>query len=105
TWWADYGTLLGAVRNPMTTWADYPWLPQEGRDTPGPAAGIVPHDKDADIGFLAEQMPAVVRVSVDMRAAGFSVRDQANREKAKFKLSISNSTNVDAFGHRERYRG
>src|ERR1041385_4161145 len=31
TYWADYGTLLGAVRNPLTTWADYPWLPQEGR--------------------------------------------------------------------------
>jgi hypothetical protein len=52
TWWADYGTLLGAVRNPTTKWSDYPWLPQDGRTTAGPAAGIVPHDKDGDLGAL-----------------------------------------------------
>lgn len=34
----DYGTLLGAVRNPFL----------------GLAPGIVPHDKDGDLGFLAE---------------------------------------------------
>lgn len=104
-WWADYGTLLGAVRNPMTTWADYPWLEQEGRETPGPHAGIIPHDKDGDICFLAEYMPAVVRVAADMRKRGYAVRDQLSREKAKFKLSIRNATNVDAFGVRTRYGG
>jgi hypothetical protein len=37
-WWLDYGSLLGAVRNPMFS-------------QPG---GIIAHDKDADLGFLGE---------------------------------------------------
>lgn len=53
TWWLDYGSLLGAVRNPMTTWADFGWLPQHGRDGTL-EAGMLPHDKDADFGFLGQ---------------------------------------------------
>lgn len=104
-WWADYGTLLGAVRNPMTTWADYPWLSQEGRTTPGPHAGIIPHDKDADLCFLAEHIGAVNRVGKAMKALGYNARAQVPREKCKFKLSARNATNVDSFGVRRREDG
>jgi phosphorylcholine metabolism protein LicD len=43
-WWADYGTLLGAVRN----------------------QGIIPHDKDADIGMMGEQWEAVLSYRPDI---------------------------------------
>jgi len=39
-WWADYGTLLGAVRN----------------------GGIIPHDKDADIGLLGDDWEKMLAV-------------------------------------------
>jgi PAS domain-containing protein len=65
-WWADYGTLLGAHRNPMTTWADYPWLQQEGRSTAGPAAGIIPHDKDGDICVFNAQWEDILGLSPEV---------------------------------------
>jgi fukutin-related protein len=40
-WWMDYGTLLGAVRNPLL----------------GLPAGQIPHDKDGDISFFGEDWP------------------------------------------------
>jgi phosphorylcholine metabolism protein LicD len=43
TWWMDYGTLLGAVRNPLI----------------GHPPGLIPHDKDGDIGFLGDQWDAL----------------------------------------------
>jgi hypothetical protein len=45
TWWMDYGTLLGAVRNPAL----------------GLPAGQIPHDKDGDISFLGEHWDYVKR--------------------------------------------
>jgi hypothetical protein len=43
-WWADYGTLLGAVRN----------------------KGIIPHDKDADIGVMGEQWQKIMDYRPDV---------------------------------------
>jgi hypothetical protein len=42
----DYGTLLGAVRNPFL----------------GLEPGIVPHDKDGDLGFLAEDWEKLLSI-------------------------------------------
>lgn len=44
TWWIDYGSLLGAVRNPLL----------------GQKPGIIAHDKDGDCGILADDMPKVL---------------------------------------------
>lgn len=106
TWWADYGTLLGAVRNPLTTWSDYPWLPQEGRDTEGPAAGIIPHDKDADLGALFEDWnEARLVLSRMAQSRGYHFRANANTGSIKVRLSNINHTNVDLFFWLRRHNG
>jgi len=43
-WWADYGTLLGAVRN----------------------QGIIPHDKDADIGMMGDHWERLLQYRPDI---------------------------------------
>lgn len=97
-WWADYGTLLGAVRNPMTTWADYPWLRQDGRTTAGPAAGIVPHDKDGDIGVLMKHWDtALQRFPAFLASRNFHLYKNVYRRSMKARLSFLNTTNVDVF--------
>lgn len=96
-WWADYGTLLGAVRNTQTTWADYPWLSQEGRTTPGPSAGIVPHDKDGDLGALWEDWIKFRALQSQIRRAGFDIRIRWQSGSAKILTSRTNHTNVDVF--------
>jgi hypothetical protein len=101
--WADYGTLLGAVRNPMTTWADYPWLTQTGRDTEGPAPGIVPHDKDADLGFLISDWTRVMRVRTEMmRKYHYDITANFTRGSMKIRVSWRNHTNIDLFFWHER---
>ena len=104
--WLDYGTLMGAVCNPLTTWADYPWLEQSGRTTPGPAAGIIPHDKDADIGVEMKHWELARR---GLRAVLIKNRLYAhinpNRRSIKARLSARNHTNVDVFFWRERPNG
>jgi len=109
-WWADYGTLLGAVRNPLTTWADYPWLPQDGRETPGPRPGIIPHDKDADLGIMARDWPRLVAIKARLEKMGFAVLANGVVPKMKLMLSATNFANVDLFFWHERpdgtlYRG
>jgi hypothetical protein len=105
-WWADYGTLLGAVRNPLTTWADYPWYPQGGRTTPGPAAGIVPHDKDADFGiFAADYRSLCVIRSKLWRSGGYNVLIRPGGRSMKVRLSWRNHTNADFFIWNERKDG
>jgi len=97
-WWADYGTLLGAVRNPLTTWANYPWLPQEGRPEGPLAPGIIPHDKDADLGFFAADWPQVVTAANRMIRMGLHVHIKHATQGLKVRLSRINKTNIDLFG-------
>lgn len=104
-WWADYGTLLGAVRNPLTTWADYPWLSQEGRTTKGPAPGIIPHDKDADLGVLWADYMKVWRSRLDLIKQGFNISCNYRRGSMKVRISAQNHTNVDLFFWKERGAG
>ena len=102
-WWADYGTLLGAVRNPTTTWADYPWLRQTGRRTPGPAAGIVPHDKDGDLGVLMGSWDvALQKFPAFLAGRDFHLYKNVHRRSMKARLSYTNTTNVDVFFWHER---
>lgn len=104
-WWADYGTLLGAVRNPMTTWAEYPWLPQEGRTTKGPHAGIIPHDKDADLCIVFRNWVRIRNIRPRMMRLGFNVKTNPLGPNMKFRLSRYNHTNVDLFFWHERHDG
>jgi hypothetical protein len=96
TYWLDYGTLLGAVRNPMTTWADYPWLPQDDRPSGPLAPGIVPHDKDADWGVLHDDWIPAVR-ALRRYARHYHVQLRQYSDAIKVHLSDSNSTNLDLF--------
>jgi hypothetical protein len=99
--WADYGTLLGAVRNPLTTWADYPWLYQTDRP-PGPLApGIIPHDKDADFGVLTAEWTTLLRVAAALTAQGYFVLVRPHQGSIKVCLSVTNRTNLDLFAWRE----
>lgn len=102
TWWADYGTLLGAVRNPMTTWADYPWLPQDDRGPEPLAPGIIPHDKDADLGVLWRDFETVRKAVRALSTRGFHVTANAHRGSIKVRVSSRNHTNVDLFFWRGR---
>lgn len=104
-WWADYGTLLGAVRNPMTTWADYPWLPQDGRTTAGPAPGIIPHDKDGDLGALWAHWMEFRALRRPLEKMGYSLQLNAVRGAAKVFRSVRNHTNVDVFFWRKKKDG
>lgn len=104
-WWADYGMLLGAVRNPLTKWSDYPWLSQKGRSTPGPHAGIIPHDKDGDLGILAADLPKLRRIKAYLLRQGFDVVEKAGSSNFKVRLSRRNHTNVDIFHWGEREDG
>lgn len=105
TWWADYGTLLGAVRNPLTTWEDYPWLSQVGRRTKGPKPGIVPHDKDADFGVMWSDWARVRRIKTKLTLAGYNVTANYVRGSMKVRVSALNHTNLDLFFWRERPDG
>lgn len=55
-YWLDYGTLLGAVRNPILA-------PQYGGPLPG---GLIPHDKDADLGMLQEDFDKLLEVEPEV---------------------------------------
>lgn len=105
TWWADYGTLLGAVRNPLTTWADYPWLSQEGRPEGPLAPGILPHDKDADFGVLITDWQKLLRVGSALQRKGYRVTASPHGGKMKVLLSMLNQTNADFFCWMEKAGG
>jgi fukutin-related protein len=49
-WWMDYGTLLGAVRNPIL----------------GHEPGIIPHDKDGDLGLHGEDWDRLLDARPDV---------------------------------------
>lgn len=103
TFWADYGTLLGAVRNPMTAWTDYPWLPQ--MDAPI-APGIVPHDKDGDLGLLMTEWKKVYMAMRTLaREKRYDLLVRPHRGSMKVRLSNLNHTNLDLFFWYERPEG
>lgn len=104
TWWADYGTLLGAVRNPLTTWADYHWLPQADRPAGPLVAGILPHDKDADLGVERNAWD-LVRMNLPQLMDGARVAVFHHGRSLKVMLSAQNKTNVDLFFWHERPDG
>lgn len=95
TWWADYGTLLGAVRNPLTTWKDYPWLPQTGDEPIAP--GIIPHDKDADFSVFGTDFHGLCRARVKLERMGYRVQVRPRGRSMKVRLSPVNATGVDFF--------
>lgn len=97
TFWADYGTILGAVRNPLTTRADYPWLPQEQLPDGPLAPGIVPHDKDADFGVMASDWTKLMRVRAGLERLGYHVTVKPGGAKMKVRISPFNHTNLDLF--------
>lgn len=95
--WLDYGTLLGAVRNPMTTKADYPWLDQS-RLPDGPIPpGVVPHDKDADIGVYTTDWSKLMRVAAALNRKGYQAVVRHHSALIKVRLSQRNHTNLDVF--------
>jgi hypothetical protein len=101
--WADYGTLLGAVRNPLTPWSDYPWLPPSDQPIP---AGILPHDKDADLGVLYTEWARAWRaVSTLQQTHGYWVIAHAHRGSIKVRLSQKNHTNLDLFFWHQKPNG
>lgn len=78
-WWLDYGSLLGAVRNPRHGEKGFP----AGPPLPG---GILPHDKDADLGFLGEdwdKLLGIVPQWTPAKAAG-GVKDNEVGEALGF---------------------
>lgn len=105
TFWADYGTLLGAVRNPLTTWADYPWLDSAGRPEGPLAPGIIPHDKDADFGVMYSDWQGLMRAVSALQRKGYTVKVSPHGAKIKVCLSAINQTNADFFCWFERNPG
>lgn len=111
TVWADYGTLLGAVRNPLTTWKDYPWLPQGNRSSEPIPPGIIPHDKDADFGIFLPHVDdrmafyTMSRVRTKLERLGYRVLVRPQGRSLKVRLSPTNATNADFFRWRETRGG
>jgi phosphorylcholine metabolism protein LicD len=89
TFWADYGTLLGAVRNPML----------------GLPAGIIPHDKDADFGITNTDYVRLCRVRQRLERMGYNVLIRPQARSMKVRLSKTNDTNVDFFRWLEKPSG
>lgn len=96
-WWADYGTILGMVRNPLTTAADYPWLDQSQLPEGPIPPGIIPHDKDCDLGTFAEDWRELVKVAEGLREKGYHVKIRRESASIKIRLSEINTTNIDVF--------
>jgi hypothetical protein len=90
TWWADYGTLLGYVRN----------------------GGMIPFDKDGDLGILATDRDKLLSLMPVLMQKGYFVRytkPHSNRfrsgDRVKVCLSQRNHTNVDIFIWHRRPKG
>jgi hypothetical protein len=105
TFWLDYGSILGAVRNPLTTWADYPWLPQDNAPEGPLAPGILPHDKDADFGVLTTDWQKLKRVGAALTRKGYALSTSEGWRTMKVRLSHRNKTNLDLFAWIEKAGG
>jgi hypothetical protein len=89
TFWLDYGSLLGAVRNPLL----------------GLPAGLIPHDKDVDLGIFGCGFEAMRRVQQQVEQQGHQVLLRPMGRSLKVRLSARNHTNLDLFLWRERADG
>lgn len=82
-WWIDYGTLLGWVRN----------------------GGLIPWDKDCDLGILADDRDRLKALQAGFLAMGYHAVFSPIRPTQRFRsgdrmkvcLSNRNRTNVDIF--------
>lgn len=104
-YWADYGTILGAVRNPLTTRRDYPWLDQAALPEGPLPAGIIPHDKDADFGVYWKDWQRLLRAGALLERQGYNVIVRHHSASIKIRLSEANHTNLDVFSWHERTGG
>lgn len=90
-WWLDYGSVLGAVRH----------------------GGMVPHDKDGDIGMMQGDLERVLQLAPAIEAEGFSFAygpagkagEFSGGNSVKVRRSATNHTNVDIFFWHERPDG
>jgi hypothetical protein len=82
TWWADYGTVLGAVRH----------------------GGMVPWDKDTDLGVLESDRGKIMDLGRRLKRAGLEFCGAASGT-IKFRASSVNHTNCDCFAWAEDPRG
>jgi phosphorylcholine metabolism protein LicD len=100
TWWMDYGMLLGAVRNPLL----------------GIPPGMIPHDKDGDVGVLATHVDQVHALRLVFQERGFgwvwrgpsgdaSKVGYGGGNRWKIRTSEINHTNIDVFPWYERDDG
>lgn len=88
-WWLDYGSLLGAVRNPML----------------GLKPGIIPHDKDGDFGMLHVPFYTLGRARSLLQRKGYNVVLRPGGRSMKVRLSQTNHTNADFFNWHEDKQG
>lgn len=88
-WWLDYGSLLGAVRNPLH----------------GLPPGIIAHDKDGDIGVFGTDFEKVRALKSEFEDAGlyFLYKEPrlnhilAGGHHIKISWSVTNGNCVDIF--------
>ena len=90
-WWADYGTLLGYYN----------------------FGGLIPWDKDGDLGILGEDREKLLELQPTLLGMGYHATYAPPRptqrfrtgDRMKVKLSSRNHTNVDIFIWHERPGG
>lgn len=83
-WWLDYGSLLGAYRNPLLKACKNRkhWVCAHPNCPPAPLpGGLIPFDKDADCGFLAADWERFL-------ALGGGEWSPANKEGERFKSAL-----------------